>query len=304
MASTIPSKLYAGIEAGGTKFNCVIGTDPQTILRRTKIATTTPEATLVEVKDWFVQQSLELGSFSALGIACFGPLDLQPASPSYGHITATPKPHWSNTDVAGYFQAEFNVPVGFDTDVNGSALGEHLHGAGQNISDFVYVTVGTGIGAGIFVNGTLLTGMIHSELGHIRLPRDPGKDSFEGNCSFHGDCLTGLAAGPAINARWNCSGSSLPEDHPAWDLEAHYLALMCVNIVMSYSPKRIILGGGVMDQRHLFSVIRRKFAQLMNGFMLPETPLDHYIVPPGLPGTSGEVGALALAINAELRLCL
>jgi len=302
MASTIPSKLYAGIEAGGTKFNCVIGTDPQTILKRTKIATTTPEVTLVEVKDWFVQQSLELGPFSALGIACFGPLDLQPASPTYGHIMATPKPHWSNTDVAGYFQDKFNVPVGFDTDVNGSAMGEHLYGAGQNISDFVYVTVGTGIGAGIFVNGELLKGMVHSELGHIRLPRDLDKDSYTGNCSFHGDCLTGLAAGPAINARWDCSGSALPEDHPAWDLEADYLALMCFNIVMSYSPKRIILGGGVMDQRHLFPLIRRKIFQLLNNFMLPETPLDDYIVPPGLPGTSGEVGALALAINAEFGL--
>ena len=302
MASTIPSKLYAGIEAGGTKFNCVIGTDPQTILKRTKIATTTPEVTLVEVTDWFVQQSLELGPFSALGIACFGPLDLQPASPTYGHIMATPKPHWSNTDVAGYFQDKFNVPVGFDTDVNGSAMGEHLYGAGQNISDFVYVTVGTGIGAGIFVNGELLKGMVHSELGHIRLPRDLDKDSYTGNCSFHGDCLTGLAAGPAINARWNCSGSALPEDHPAWDLEADYLALMCFNIVMSYSPKRIILGGGVMDQRHLFPLIRRKIFQLLNNFMLPETPLDDYIVPPGLPGTSGEVGALALAINAEFGL--
>ncbi|MDB4076740.1 ROK family protein [Porticoccaceae bacterium] len=302
MAGTIPSKLYAGIEAGGTKFNCVIGTDPQTILKRTKIATTTPEVTLVEVKDWFVQQSLELGPFSALGIACFGPLDLQPASPTYGHIMATPKPHWSNTDVAGYFQDKFNVPVGFDTDVNGSAMGEHLYGAGQNISDFVYVTVGTGIGAGIFVNGELLKGMVHSELGHIRLPRDLDKDSYTGNCSFHGDCLTGLAAGPAINARWNCSGSALPEDHPAWDLEADYLALMCFNIVMSYSPKRIILGGGVMDQRHLFPLIRRKIFQLLNNFMLPETPLDDYIVPPGLPGTSGEVGALALAINAEFGL--
>ena len=302
MAGTIPSKLYAGIEAGGTKFNCVIGTDPQTILKRTKIATTTPEVTLVEVKDWFVQQSLELGPFSALGIACFGPLDLQPASSTYGHIMATPKPHWSNTDVAGYFQDKFNVPVGFDTDVNGSAMGEHLYGAGQNISDFVYVTVGTGIGAGIFVNGGLLKGMVHSELGHIRLPRDLDKDSYTGNCSFHGDCLTGLAAGPAINARWDCSGSALPEDHPAWDLEAHYLALMCFNIVMSYSPKRIILGGGVMDQRHLFPLIRRKLSQLLNNFMLPETPLDDYIVPPGLPGTSGEVGALALAINAEFGL--
>jgi fructokinase len=299
MASTIPSKLYAGIEAGGTKFNCVIGTDPRTILRRTKIATTTPEETLAAVKDWFVQQSLELGAVSALGIACFGPLDLKPSSSKYGYITATPKAHWSNTEIAGYFQRHFGIPVGFDTDVNGSALGEHLHGAAKDIADFVYVTIGTGVGAGVFINGRPLTGMVHPELGHIRLPKKAA-DSFDGNCAFHGDCLEGLVSGPAIEARWNCIAALLPQEHPAWDLEAHYLALMCVNIAMSYSPQRIILGGGVMDQSHLFGVIRAKFAQLMSGYMLPDIELEEFIVAPGLPGFSGEVGALALAIGAEL----
>ncbi|MGX4676335.1 ROK family protein [SAR92 clade bacterium H246] len=299
MASTIPSKLYAGIEAGGTKFNCVIGTDPRTILRRTKIATTTPEETLAAVKDWFVQQSLELGALSALGIACFGPLDLKPSSLRYGYITATPKAHWSNTEIAGYFQRYFGIPVGFDTDVNGSALGEHLHGAAKDIDDFVYVTIGTGVGAGVFINGRPLTGMVHPELGHIRLPKKAA-DSFDGNCAFHGDCLEGLVSGPAIEARWNCIAALLPQEHPAWDLEAHYLALMCVNIAMSYSPQRIILGGGVMDQSHLFGVIRAKFAQLMSGYMLPDIELEEFIVAPGLPGFSGEVGALALAIGAEL----
>ena len=299
MASTIPNKLYAGIEAGGTKFNCVIGTDPRTILRRTKIATTTPEETLAAVKDWFVQQSLELGALSALGIACFGPLDLKPSSSKYGYITATPKAHWSNTEIAGYFQRHFGIPVGFDTDVNGSALGEHLHGAAKDIDDFVYVTIGTGVGAGVFINGRPLTGMVHPELGHIRLPKKAA-DSFDGNCAFHGDCLEGLVSGPAIEARWNCIAALLPQEHPAWDLEAHYLALMCVNIAMSYSPQRIILGGGVMDQSHLFGVIRAKFAQLMSGYMLPDIELEEFIVAPGLPGFSGEVGALALAIGAEL----
>ena len=299
MASTIPSKLHAGIEAGGTKFNCVIGTDPRTILRRTKIATTTPEETLAAVKDWFVQQSLELGAVSALGIACFGPLDLKPSSSKYGYITATPKAHWSNTEIAGYFQRHFGIPVGFDTDVNGSALGEHLHGAAKDIDDFVYVTIGTGVGAGVFINGRPLTGMVHPELGHIRLPKKAA-DSFDGNCAFHGDCLEGLVSGPAIEARWNCIAALLPQEHPAWDLEAHYLALMCVNIAMSYSPQRIILGGGVMDQSHLFGVIRAKFAQLMSGYMLPDIELEEFIVAPGLPGFSGEVGALALAIGAEL----
>ena len=169
----------------------------------------------------------------------------------------------------------------------------------KDIDDFVYVTIGTGVGAGIFANGRPLTGMVHPELGHIRLPRDVAVDSFNGNCAFHGDCLEGLVSGPALEARWNCSAASLPQEHPAWDLEAHYLALMCVNIAMSYSPQRIILGGGVMDQSHLFAAIRTKFAQLMNGYMLPDMALEKFIVAPGLPGFSGEVGALALAMNAR-----
>jgi fructokinase len=291
-------KLYAGIEAGGTKFNCVVGTDPRNILARTKIVTTSPAETLTQVCDFFRQQSVDLGPLSGLGIACFGPLDLQRGSPSYGYITATPKPHWSNTEIAGYFQRELNIPVGFDTDVNGSALGEHLYGAAQNITDFVYVTIGTGIGGGVFVGGKPLTGMVHPELGHMRLPRKTETDSFAGHCAFHGDCLEGLASGPAIEARWNCSAVTLPEDHPAWDLEADYLALMCVNIAMSYSPQRIILGGGVMDQVHLFPLIRSKFEGLMRGYMLPAIALDEYIVAPGLPGNSGEMGALAMAISA------
>jgi fructokinase len=251
------------------------------------------------VSDWFTQQSIELSPLSAIGIACFGPLDLRPSSPQYGYITATPKAHWSNTEIAGYFNRQLGIPVGFDTDVNGSALGEHLHGAAKNMDDFVYVTIGTGVGAGVFVNGRPLTGMVHPELGHIRLPRK-ASDSFAGNCAFHGDCLEGLVSGPAIEARWNCSAALLPQEHLAWDLEAHYLALMCVNIAMSYSPQRIILGGGVMDQSHLFGVIRAKFAQLMGGYMLPDIALEEFIVAPELPGFSGEVGALALAIGAEL----
>ena len=293
------TKLYAGIEAGGTKFNCVVGTDPLNIIARGKIPTTTPEETLDMTRDFFAQQISEHGEFEALGIACFGPCDLHKESPTYGYITKTPKKHWSDTDVVGYFKKELGLPIGFDTDTNGAALGEHLYGAGQGIDDFVYVTIGTGIGAGVFANGMPVNGLLHTELGHMIVARDKQRDPFEGFCPFHSDCLSALACGPAIEARWKCSGHDLPEDHEAWDLEAHYLAIMCLNIAMCYSPTRIILGGGVMGQEHLYPKVRKEFATLMNGYMMPPIALEEYIVAPGLPGQSGEAGALALALQAN-----
>lgn len=291
--------LYAGLEAGGTKFNCVVGTDPQNIIARTKIPTTRPEETLPAVRDFYRQQAEFHGPLKAMGIACFGPVDMQKSSATWGYITATPKPYWSDTEVAGYFARELEVPVAFDTDVNGSALGEFGYGAARGIDDFVYVTIGTGIGAGVFANGRPLNGLIHTELGHQLVARaDDDLDSFQGTCPFHTDCLTDLACGPAIEARWKCKGHELGEDHPAWDLQAHYLAVMCVNIAMAYSPRLIILGGGVMDQKHLFAKVRGRFTDLMNGFMMPSIPMESYIVPPALPGHSGEVGSIALALQA------
>lgn len=293
------TKLYAGIEAGGTKFNCVIGTDPLNIVARTKIATTTPEQTLPQVRDFFLGHGVEPGQLAGLGIACFGPVDLHLGSPSYGCITSTPKPGWSNTEVAGYFSRELALPVKFDTDVNGSALGEHLHGAAQGLDDFVYITIGTGIGAGVFANGRPLNGHIHTELGHqliARLPQD--SISFTGCCPFHDNCLSDLACGPALEARWQTRAEHLPADHPAWDLQAHYLAVMCVNVTLSYSPRLIILGGGVMQQAQLYPLIREKFKTLMNAYMMPKVNLDQYIVAPGLSACAGEVGALVLAMQA------
>ena len=293
------SKLYAGIEAGGTKFNCVVGTSPTNIIAQAKFPTTTPEETLSVTRDFFNEQIAAHGRIEALGIASFGPVDLHKDSATYGYITATPKKYWSNTDVVGFYQREFNVPVEFDTDVNGSALGEFLYGAAQGFSDFIYITIGTGIGGGVFANGKPLNGMAHPEIGHMFIPRDMERDAeFEGFCPFHDNCLTDLACGPAIEARWKTSAVNLPEDHVAWDLQAHYLAIMCVNVVMAYSPKRIILGGGVMDQTHLFGKIHKNFVELMNGYMMPSIPVEDYIVPPALPGHSGEVGSIALAIQA------
>jgi len=288
-------KLYAGIEAGGTKFNCVIGRSPTDIIARAKFPTTTPEETLLETSNFFLDHNRTTGELASLGLACFGPVDLNRASPSYGHITATPKRYWSNCDVVGYFKKALDIPIAFDTDVNGAALGEHLYGAARGINDFIYVTIGTGIGAGVFVNGRPLNGLVHTEIGHMLISRERERHSFENICPFHESCLTSLAAGPAIEARWKKPGHELAKDHEAWDLEAYYLAVMCVNLTLCFSPSLIILGGGVMDQSQLYPKIRQQFEDLMNGYMLPPIPLQEYIVAPQLPGTSGETGALALA---------
>lgn len=290
-----PPTLFAGIEAGGTKFNCVIGSSPTNIISRATFPTTTPEETLTKTSDFFIEHSKVNGELAALGLACFGPVDLQKDSLTYGHITATPKKNWSNTDIVSYFKNALGIPVAFDTDVNGSALGEHLYGAARGLNDFVYVTIGTGIGAGVFANGRPLNGQVHTEIGHLLVSRDREQGMFENICPFHENCLTSVAAGPAIEARWKKPGHELPEDHEAWDLEAYYLAVMCVNLTLCYSPSLIILGGGVMGQSQLYSKVRQQFKELMNGYMLPSVPLEQYIVAPGLPGTSGEAGALALA---------
>lgn len=298
--TTNPSvKLYAGIEAGGTKFNCVVGSDPLNVIERTKIPTTTPEETLAKTLEFFAAQRDKHGEFSSLGIACFGPVDLQKQSPTFGHITATPKKYWSHTDVVGYFSKALDIPVVFDTDVNGAALGEQLFGAAVGVQDFAYVTIGTGIGAGIVSNGQAVNGIVHTEIGHMLISRDRERHDFENICPFHDNCLTSVAAGPAIKARWGLAGNDLPEDHEAWDLEAYYLAVMCVNITLCLSPQMIILGGGVMDQSQLYSKIRQQFKDLMNGYMMPPIELEDYIVPPGRPGLSGEIGALALAARAD-----
>jgi fructokinase len=249
-------------------------------------------------RDFFLQQAAEKGDITALGVGCFGPVDLNTASSTFGYITTTPKPHWSNIDVAGYLSRELGIPVSFDTDVNCAALGEYRHGAAQGRPDFVYVTVGTGIGAGVFVNGRPMNGMVHTEFGHTLISRDPVKDPYVGHCPFHKDCLTALACGPAIEARWGCKGIELPADHEAWGLQADYLAVMCLNIVMSYSPRVIILGGGVMDQQHLFPKIRLKFSSLMNNYMLQGINVEDFIVPTQLNGKSGEVGAILMAMES------
>lgn len=292
--------LLGGIEAGGTKFVCAVGTGPDDYRTETRFPTTTPQESISQAIAFFKEQA-QKEPLAAIGIASFGPVDPNPASATFGYITSTPKPHWANTDLGGAISRALGVPVGFDTDVNGAALGEHRWGAAQGLDTFVYLTIGTGLGGGGLVSGKLVHGLIHPEMGHIRLPRHPD-DSYPGACPFHGDCLEGMAAGPALQGRWGQRAETLPLDHPAWEIEAHYLAYGMVNFICTLSPQRLILGGGVMDQTHLFPLVRRKTQELLNGYVQsPEIleRIDQYIVPPGLGNRAGVLGAIALA---ELQL--
>jgi fructokinase len=285
--------VFGAIEAGGTKFVCAVGTGPDD-LELSSFSTASPQATMEAVVGFFRRRQ----GLRAIGIGSFGPIDLHPASPAFGHITSTPKLAWRNFDLAGTVQRALNLPVGFDTDVNMAALGEARWGAAQGVSDFLYVTVGTGIGGGALVDGKVLHGFLHPEMGHIRVPHDWAKDSYPGACPYHGDCLEGLASGPAIQARWGVSGIDLPPEHAAWDLEAHYLALGLANWVCTLSPRRIVMGGGVMQHSHLFPEIRRHLQQLLNGYIQSSVLLDaieQYVVPPGLGNRSAVLGALVLA---------
>jgi fructokinase len=246
----------------------------------------------------FFREQARAEPLAAIGIASFGPIDPNPSSPTFGYVTTTPKPGWAHTDFAGAVRRALGVPVGFDTDVNVAALGEGTWGAAQGLDTFIYLTVGTGIGGGGMVNGKLIHGAVHPEMGHIRIPHDWQADPYAGCCSYHGDCFEGLAAGPAIVARWGQRADALPPEHPGLALEAHYLALGLVSYICTLSPQRIILGGGVMEQIHLLPLIRREVQTLLNGYLqIPETQehIDDYIVRPGLGNRSGVLGAIALA---------
>ncbi len=291
---------YGGIEAGGTKFVCAVAEGPGTISDEIRFPTTTPDETIAQAVDFFTHHHAA-APLAAVGIASFGPVDPNPSSPTWGYITTTPKPGWHNTDLAGPLAAALGVPIGFDTDVNGAALGEHRWGAGQGLDNIVYLTVGTGLGGGAVVNGKLLHGMMHPEMGHMLLPRDPQRDAYAGHCPYHGDCFEGLVCGPAIIDRWQQDSYELSPDHEAWKLEAHYLALGVTNIIAILSPERIILGGGIMDQEQLFPMVRANVQELLNGYI--QTPqileqIDQYIVPPGLGNQAGVLGAIALAQDA------
>jgi len=290
--------IYAGIEAGGTKFICMLGSDPETIIAQNEIPTTSPEETLKKTIDFFKRHLNDEFKLAAIGVASFGPLNPHSSSPTFGYITTTPKEGWSNFDFIGAINNHFDVPVGFDTDVNGAALGEWRWGAGKGLDTFIYLTIGTGIGGGGIIREKLVHGLIHPEMGHIRIPHDWDIDPFIGICPYHGDCLEGLASGPALEKRWSMKAETIPMDHPAWELEADYLALSIVNFICTLSPQRIILGGGVMSQAFLFPMIRSKVLDMLNGYV--QSPIilneiNEYIVPPALGSRAGVLGAIALA---------
>jgi fructokinase len=293
-------QVYGGIEAGGTRFVCAIGSGPDSLDEITSFATTTPRETIDEAIAFF-QQHQRRKPLSAVGIGSFGPVDLDTTSPKFGYITATPKPGWANTEFQGRVSRALGVPVEFDTDVNAAALGEATWGAAKGLGTFVYMTVGTGIGGGGMANGQLLHGLSHPEIGHIRVPHDLDKDPYLGACPFHGDCLEGLAAGPALLGRWGHRAEDLPADHPAWKLEAHYLALGLANLICTLSPQRIILGGGVMKQIELFQMVRGNVQQVLNGYLQVPAILEQigrFIVPAALGDRAGVLGAIALAKKA------
>ena len=289
--------ILGAIETGGTKVDCAVGTWPDGVLDRIRIPTTTPADTIAAIRAYLLQHHRET-PIAALGIGSFGPIDLRSGSSTYGYITSTPKPGWQYVDLVGPIAGELELPVAFDTDVNAAALGEYRWGKHGAAGSLVYITIGTGIGGGAVIEGRPLHGAGHPEMGHVRIPHDRAADPFEGSCPYHGACLEGLASGPAMEARWGAPAGSLPEDHPAWDLEGEYLAYGVANITVTLSPERIVMGGGVMKQRHLFPRLRRRVLDTLHGYGVGEgvvDAIDDYIVPPALGDDSGIAGAFALA---------
>ena len=285
--------LFGTLEAGGTKMVLSVGNEQNELLEQAVIPTESPEKTIPAMIGWFRDKGI-----AALGIGTFGPVDLDPDSPTYGWITRTPKPGWRDTPLLPPMRDALGVPARIDTDVNAAALAEWRLGAAKGLNSCLYVTVGTGIGAGLVIEGKLVHGLVHPELGHMLLRQEPEDRTPAGFCPYHQGCLEGLASGPAIAKRWGRDARDLPPDHEAWELEAAYLAQMCMNAVCAFSPEKIILGGGVMQQKHLFPLIRQKTQELLNGYICAREiteEIDSYIVEPGLGTKSGATGALLLA---------
>ncbi|MCI7190615.1 MAG: ROK family protein [Lachnospiraceae bacterium] len=285
------------LEAGGTKMVCAIGDESGKIYEQVSIPTETPEITMPRLISYFEERKIE-----ALGIGCFGPIDPDKKSETYGYITSTPKLAWADYNIVGTMEKSLMIPVGFDTDVNGSVLGEVTFGQAKGKKCVVYVTIGTGVGAGIYIEGKLLHGMLHPEAGHILLTQRQD-DTYEGTCPYHKTCLEGLAAGPAIEERWGRKAVELKDDARVWDLEAYYIAQAIVNYILILSPQMIILGGGVMHQEQLFPKIRSYVKKMMNGYIKTKemADLDHYIVPASLHDDQGIMGALELGRRALMK---
>ncbi|MBR1759141.1 MAG: ROK family protein [Lachnospiraceae bacterium] len=287
--------ILGALETGGTKMVCAIGNEKGEILERVSIPTKTPEETIPACIDFFRGKGIE-----ALGIAAFGPVDVNPASETYGYILKTPKLAWANYNLMGAFKEVFDVPMGIESDVNGSCLGEATWGCTQGMDNSVYITVGTGLGVGIIVNGQPLHGMLHPEAGHVPMIRHPKDKDFKCNCPFHLSCMEGLSAGPAIEARWGKPARELADNPLVWEIEAYYLAQGIVDYILTVSPRRIVLGGGVMHQEHLLPLIKQNVKEILNDYLQTKelADLDSYIVLASLNDDQGIMGCLKIAMNA------
>ena len=301
----IAARYFGAIEAGGTKFVCAVGDQGGKILVEERFPTADPATTIAHLVACLRRQSAEIGPLAAIGLGSFGPIELRRDARQYGSILKTPKSGWTGTDVTGPLIRAFSCPIGFDTDVNAAALAEHRWGAAQDVEDLVYLTVGTGIGGGAIAAGVPIHGLMHPEVGHMYPRRHSLDAGFAGVCPFHGDCLEGLASGPAIIARCGKSLDQLDAGDPQWEIEADYLGQLCAQLVLTISPRRIVLGGGVMNQLQLFPLIRRRLQLWLGGYIDREEVLacvDDYVVPPRLGSQAGILGALALAFDAAARL--
>lgn len=289
-------KYYGSLEAGGTKMVCAVGDEEGNIIQRVSIPTLTPAETMPEILGFFRDKQIH-----ALGIGCFGPVDLDTRSPSYGSITTTPKLAWRNFPIVAECRKALGIPVGFDTDVNASALGEATWGCTRELENSIYITVGTGIGVGVIIGGKPYHGMLHPEGGHIFLARHPRDPMEKGVCPYHPLCLEGLASGPAIQARWGKPGAELADRKEVWELEAYYLGQALCSYILLLSPERIVIGGGVAHQEQMMPLIRREVASQMGGYIQAKgmTDLDNYIVLPSLNDNQGILGGLKLAMDAE-----
>lgn len=294
-------RFFGAIEAGGTKFVVAIGDERGQILAQERFPTSDPGTTIAAAQRCLKRHAEAWGPLAAIGVASFGPVELDKTSARHGSIGRTPKAGWSGTDIAGAFAREFSCPIGFDLDVNAAALAEHRWGAARDVDNLVYMTIGTGIGGGVVVNGAPLRGLMHPEIGHIYPRRHPLDAGFAGVCPFHGDCLEGLASGPAIVARTGESLRQLDAAHPQWEIEADYLGQLCAALVLSVSPQRIVMGGGVMNQPRLLPLIRERLRHWLGGYIDRREVLagvDGYVVAPGLGDDAGIRGALILAEDA------
>ena len=276
---------------GGTKMVCAIIDDNNKIIDKCVIKTTTPEETLSNLVEYFKDKDI-----ASLGLASFGPVDLNTNSKTYGYITETPKPGWRNTDVVGYFKKHFNIPIGFDTDVNAACLGEVMYGAGKGLKNVIYGTIGTGIGFGVYLNGTLHHGLMHPEAGHVLL-RNREDDKYDGCCPYHKGCFEGLASGTSMRERWGKPAEQMDKNDKAFELEAYYIAQGLLDCVMCYSPEKIILGGGVMHNENLYPLIRKELLKQLNGYIAKDeilNDIDNYVVKPLLNDNQGIIGACEL----------